>query len=100
MADYVDSCLEAMDVVSKITGSRKVNVSAGCSGGQTASVVASRLAAEGSDLLGALTLMVCVLHPMQNDIAAGWLVSENGMKLAGRRAGTGGGPEGRGGGEE
>lgn len=86
MADYVDSCLEAMDVVSKITGSRKVNVSAGCSGGQTASVVASRLAAEGSDLLGALTLMVCVLHPMQNDIEAGSLVSENGMKLARRRA--------------
>ena len=37
-------------------------------------------------MLGALTLMVCVLHPKQNDIEAGSLVTENGMKLARRRA--------------
>ncbi|WP_428028519.1 PHA/PHB synthase family protein [Altererythrobacter sp.] len=86
MDDYVRSCIEAMEVVKDITGSDKINVSAGCSGGQTASIVASKLAAEGNDLLGALTLMVCVLHPMQNDIEAGSLVSENGMKLARRRA--------------
>lgn len=86
MDDYVRSCVEAMEIVKEITGSDKVNVSAGCSGGQTASVVASKLAAEQNDLLGALTLMVCVLHPMQNDIEAGSLVSKNGMKLARRRA--------------
>ena len=86
MADYIRSCEEAMAAVGKITGSAKVNVSAGCSGGQTASVLASKLASENSDLLGALTLMVCVLHPKQNDIEAGSLVSENGMKLARRRA--------------
>ncbi len=38
------------------------------------------------DLIGALTLMVCVLHPKQNDIEAGSLISENGLKLAKRRA--------------
>ncbi|MFZ9396446.1 MAG: PHA/PHB synthase family protein [Erythrobacter sp.] len=86
MDDYIASCLEAMEAVSRITGSKKVNVSAGCSGGQTASVMASRLAAEKSDLLGTLTLMVCVLHPKQLDIEAGSLVSENGMKLARKRA--------------
>ncbi len=86
MHDYVRSCLEAMEAVSKITGSKKVNVSAGCSGGQTASVMASTLAAERSDLMGTLTLMVCVLHPKKLDIEAGSLVSENGMKLARRRA--------------
>ena len=86
MQEYVDSCIEAMEIVSKITGSGKVNVSAGCSGGQTASVVASKLAAEKNDILGALTLMVCVLHPKQTDIEAGSLVSEHGMKLARRRA--------------
>ena len=86
MQEYVDSCIEAMEIVSKITGSDKVNVSAGCSGGQTASVVASKLAAEKNDILGALTLMVCVLHPKQTDIEAGSLVSEHGMKLARRRA--------------
>ncbi len=86
MADYVRSCREAMEAVSKITGSKKVNVSAGCSGGQTAAMLASKMAADKDDLLGALTLMVCVLHPKQNDIEAGSLVSENGLKLARRRA--------------
>ncbi len=86
MADYIASCREAMEAVSAITGSKKVNVSAGCSGGQTASMLASKLAAEKDDILGSLTLMVCVLHPKQNDIEAGSLVSENGMALARRRA--------------
>lgn len=86
MADYVNSCREAMEAVGKITGSKKVNVSAGCSGGQTAAMLASKLAAESNDLLGSLTLMVCVLHPKQNDIEAGSLISENGLALARRRA--------------
>ncbi|MGN6496233.1 MAG: PHA/PHB synthase family protein, partial [Tsuneonella sp.] len=86
MADYVASCEEAMRAVATITGSDKVNVSAGCSGGQTASVLASKLAAENRDLLGALTLMVCVLHPQQGDIAAGSLMTQNGLDLAKKRA--------------
>ena len=86
MADYVRSCREAMEVTAAITGSDKLNVSAGCSGGQTAAMLASKMAADGDNLLGALTLMVCVLHPMQNDIEAGSLISENGLALARRRA--------------
>ncbi|MGB3739646.1 MAG: alpha/beta fold hydrolase [Pontixanthobacter sp.] len=90
MADYVAACREAMEAAAAITGAKKVNVSAGCSGGQTAAMLASKLASQGkkggADLLGALTLMVCVLHPKQNDIEAGSLVSENGMALARRRA--------------
>lgn len=86
MDDYVNSCIEAIGVVKEISGSDVVNVNAGCSGGQTASIVASKLAAEKNDIMGALTLMVCVLHPKQNDIEAGSLVSENGMKLARQRA--------------
>ena len=86
MDDYIASCEEALAVVSEITGSKKVNVSAGCSGGQTASVLASKLAATGNDILGTLTLMVCVLHPKNTDIEAASLVSDNGMKLARQRA--------------
>ncbi|MEM1196469.1 MAG: alpha/beta fold hydrolase [Pseudomonadota bacterium] len=86
MAEYIASCEEALEIVSDITGSKKVNVSAGCSGGQTASVLASKLAATKNDVLGSLTLMVCVLHPKQTDIEAGSLVSENGMQLARQRA--------------
>jgi len=86
MDEYIASCREALEAVKAITGSDKVNVSAGCSGGQTASVLASALAADGDDSLNALTLMVCVLHPKQNDIEAGSLMTENGMKLAKSRA--------------
>lgn len=86
MSAYIASCEEALAVVSEITKSKKVNVSAGCSGGQTASVLASKLAAAGNDILGTLTLMVCVLHPKATDIEAGSLVSENGMQLAKQRA--------------
>jgi polyhydroxyalkanoate synthase len=86
MADYIAACEKALEVVADITGSKKVNVSAGCSGGQTASVLASKLAATGNPILGTLTLMVCVLHPKPTDIEAGSLVSENGMQLARQRA--------------
>lgn len=86
MADYIAACEKALEVVAAITGSKKVNVSAGCSGGQTASVLASKLAATNNPILGTLTLMVCVLHPKPTDIEAGSLVSENGMQLARQRA--------------
>lgn len=86
MSDYVYSCREAMEAVSAITGSAKVNISAGCSGGQTAAMLASKLAADKADLLGTLTIMVCVLHPKATDIEAGSLISQNGMELARRRA--------------
>ena len=86
MADYVASCRQALEAVASITGSKKVNVSAGCSGGQTAAMLASKMASDKDSLLGALTLMVCVLHPQQNDIEAGSLVTENGVKLARQRA--------------
>lgn len=86
MAEYIASCREALEAVKAITGSKKVNVSAGCSGGQTASVLASSLAADGDESLNALTLMVCVLHPKQNDIEAGSLMTENGVQLAKARA--------------
>jgi polyhydroxyalkanoate synthase len=86
MADYIAACEKALEVVSAITGSKKVNVSAGCSGGQTASVLASKLAATNNPILGTLTLMVCVLHLKPTDIEAGSLVSENGMQLARQRA--------------
>jgi len=86
MADYIASCREAIDVICKISGSAKVNVSGGCSGGQTTAMLASAMAADGDERIGAITLMVCVLHPKQNDIEAGALMSKNGMELAKRRA--------------
>lgn len=86
MADYVDCCIEALDVIQEITGSDKVNVSGGCSGGQTMSVLLSKLASEKDDRIGSATMMVCVLEPKPGDTEASSLVSENGIKLAKQRA--------------
>lgn len=86
MDEYIASCLKAVDVVCEITGAPKVNISSACSGGQTGAILASKMAAVGDKRLGALTYMVTVLHPKQNDIEAGSLMTENGLQLAKQRA--------------
>ncbi len=86
MDDYIAACLKAIDVVCEITGAPTVNVSSACSGGQTGAILASKMAAAGDQRLGALTYMVTVLHPKQNDIEAGSLMTANGLELAKRRA--------------
>jgi polyhydroxyalkanoate synthase subunit PhaC len=86
MADYIASCEKAVDVVCEVSGSDKVNVSSACSGGQTGAILASKLAAKGDKRINALTFMVTVLHPKQNDIEAGALMSANGLELAKQRA--------------
>ena len=86
MDQYIASCLKAVDIVCEITGAPKVNISSACSGGQTGAILASKMAAAGDKRLGALTYMVTVLHPKQNDIEAGSLMTENGLQLAKQRA--------------
>ncbi len=86
LADYVRCCREAIDVVCEITGAKTVNIAGACSGGQTLAMLVSKLAAEADKRINSVTLMVCVLHPMQNDIEAGSLISANGMALARKRA--------------
>lgn len=86
MGDYIEACRKAVDVVCEITGSAKINVSGGCSGGQTMSVLCSRMAADGDDRINAITMMVCVLEPRPGDTEASALVSHNGIMLAKQRA--------------
>ena len=86
MAEYIESCITALDVVCDITGSDKVNVSGGCSGGQTMSVLLSKLASMGDERVNAITMMVCVLEPRPGDTEASSLVSHNGIALARQRA--------------
>lgn len=86
MADYVGGCIKALEIISEITGSKKVNVSGACSGGQTMSIMLSKLAAEKSDIVGCITMMVCVLEPRDGDIEAASMVSDNGIALAKQRA--------------
>ncbi len=86
LADYVDAVIEAVGVICSITGSKKVNLSGGCSGGITLATILSKMAANGDDRAGAATLMVCVLQPEVTDSEVGALVSEHGIELARQRS--------------
>ncbi len=86
MADYVDGCIRALDVIQEITGSKTVNVSGACSGGQTMSVMLSKLASAGDKRLGCITMMVCVLEPKKGDTEASSMMSDHGVALARQRA--------------
>jgi polyhydroxyalkanoate synthase subunit PhaC len=86
MDEYIGACIEAIDVVCEITGSDKINVSGGCSGGQTMSVLLSKLASMNDTRVNATTMMVCVLEPRAGDTEASAMVSHNGINLARQRA--------------
>ncbi len=86
LAEYVDAIITALDVVTSVTGAKKVNVAGACSGGITTATLLSRLKAMGDERINSATLMVCVLHPQRNDSEAGALVSEHGIKLARERS--------------
>jgi polyhydroxyalkanoate synthase subunit PhaC len=86
MDDYIESCIKAVDIVCEITGSKKVNISGGCSGGQTMSVLLSKMASMGDTRANAVTMMVCVLEPKTGDTEASSMVSHNGITLARQRA--------------
>lgn len=83
---YVESLIEATDVIRDVTKSPKVNISGACSGGITTATLLSRLAAEDDDRVNAFVLMVCVLDPRRDDSELGSLVSKNGIELARRRS--------------
>ena len=86
MDEYIASCMKSVDLVCEISGALKVNISSACSGGQTGAILASKMTAADDTRLGALTYMVTVLHPKQNDIEAGSLMTANGLELAKKRA--------------
>jgi len=86
LGDYVQSLVEAIDVICQITKSKSVNISGACSGGITAATLMSKLAAEGDPRINSATLMVCVLDPQKNDSETGALVSEHGIELARQRS--------------
>ena len=82
LADYIDSLVQASEVVRKITRSPKLNVSGACSGGITTATFASLLAAAGDKRINALTFMVCVLNPQKEDSDIGQIVSDGSLEIA------------------
>jgi polyhydroxyalkanoate synthase len=62
LTHYVRSCLEALEVVERITGTERTVLAAACSGGTIASMTAAYLSATGqAHRLSGLTLLVTVL---------------------------------------
>ena len=94
LGDYVDALIEAIDVICQVTKSKTLNICGACSGGISASTLASKLAASGDARVASLTLMVCVLDPQPNDSETGALVSKHGIELARRRSAKAGVLEG------
>jgi polyhydroxyalkanoate synthase subunit PhaC len=86
LGSYVDSLIEAMDVIGDITKSKSINVSGACSGGITTATLLSKLASMGDKRVNAIVLMVCVLDPQMGDSDVGALVSRNGIEMARRRS--------------
>ena len=84
--NYVDSLIEASDVVRQIAGTEKLNVAGACSGGITTATFMSKLASQNDDRVGCATLMVCVLDPQARDSETGALVSKHGIELARQRS--------------
>jgi polyhydroxyalkanoate synthase len=82
MQEYIDSLIQASEVVRKVTKSKKINVSGACSGGITTATLASLLAAAGDDRINAITFMVCVLNPQKEDSELGQIVSDGSLEIA------------------
>lgn len=59
--DYVQSLLEAIDAICKITGSKKVNIAGFCAGGILATLMLSYMAAVGDDRVNAACYGVMLL---------------------------------------
>ncbi|HRK66514.1 MAG TPA: class II poly(R)-hydroxyalkanoic acid synthase, partial [Hyphomonas sp.] len=82
LSDYIDSLVQASEVIRKITKSPKINVSGACSGGITTASFASLLAAAGDKRINAVTFMVCVLNPQREDSDIGQIVSDGSLEIA------------------
>ena len=79
---YVESLIEATEVMKKITKSPRINVSGACSGGITTSLYLSELAARGDNSVNCFTLNVCVLDGKRSDSEVGLFVTEAAIEAA------------------
>lgn len=86
MGHYVQSLVKASDVVRAITGSKRINVSGGCSGGITTAMLLSHLAAHRDRRISSVTFWVCVLDPVATDSDVGALLTPQSIEIARRRS--------------
>ncbi|MBL4617951.1 MAG: alpha/beta fold hydrolase [Robiginitomaculum sp.] len=82
LAQYVEAIEEASSAAMKITRQKKINITAACSGGITASCFVSAMEAKKDKRVNSFTLQVCVLDPNPRDSEVGVFVSERGIEIA------------------
>lgn len=86
MGHYVKALVKASDVVRSITGSKRINISGGCSGGITTAMLLSHLAELRDRRINSVTFWVCVLDPVATDSDIGALVTPQSIEIARRRS--------------
>lgn len=86
LADYVQSLIDAVDAIKKITRSKQINVSGACSGGITTASFLSELAARKSAVVNSFTLQVCILDPQKDDSEVGLFVTDEAIEAARRHS--------------
>jgi polyhydroxyalkanoate synthase len=65
---YVEQCLEALDVVTEISGGDQAHVVGTCSAAMTASALLGYLARKGDHRVATLTLLLAVIDGQQHDV--------------------------------
>ena len=86
LADYVSALVDVVGVVRNISGTEKLNISGGCSGGITTATLLSYLAAKGDKRVNSVTFWVCVLDPQMEDSDVGAMVTKRGIEMARKRS--------------
>ena len=81
MAEYIESCIKALDVVCELLAATRLTFRGGCSAGRQCRC-ALQARGNGDTRANAITMMVCVLEPKPGDTEASSLGSHNGIALA------------------
>lgn len=84
MDQYISALKDAILIIQRITGSKTINVTAPCSGGMTASILAGHYMALDKDVINAMTLPVCVLQQEASDSDLTLFVNEQSIEAARR----------------
>jgi polyhydroxyalkanoate synthase len=79
---YVSALKEAIEVVQGISASKSINVTAPCSGGITATILAGHYKARGEDVINAMTLPVTVLQQKDGDSDLTLFVNERAIEAS------------------
>jgi len=79
---YVETLIEAVQVVKKISRSARINVTGACSGGTTLALLMSELAARGDQSINSYTLKVSVLDGKKSDSEVGLFLTDGAIEKA------------------